>query len=200
MNKTFKYAVVQTLPVFFGYLFLGAGFGIMFQQIGYNAFWAFVCAVLIYAGSGQYLLVGLLASNAGLSTIAYLTFLVNSRHIFYGLTFIEKFRAFGKSAFLNIFTLTDETYSVLCSMKTPPEVNEKMAMTLIGLLDHVYWAFGCTLGAVLGDALPIDFTGIDFSMTALFVVIFLDQWKGFRSHLPADNDRKAVRQIPERGK
>jgi len=185
MKNTFKFALVQTLPVFFGYLFLGAGFGIMIQQIGYNAVWAFVCALLIYAGSGQYLLVGLLASNAGLSTIAYLTFLVNSRHIFYGLTFIEKFRAFGKSALLNIFTLTDETYSVLCSLKVPEGVDEKKAMTLIGLLDHAYWVFGCTLGAVLGDALPIDFTGIDFSMTALFVVIFLDQWKGFKSHLPA---------------
>jgi 4-azaleucine resistance transporter AzlC len=185
MKNTFKFALVQTLPVFFGYLFLGAGFGIMLQQIGYNAFWAFICAVLIYAGSGQYLLVGLLASNAGLSTIAYLTFLVNSRHIFYGLTFIEKFRALGKKAILSIFTLTDETYSVLCSMKPPKDVDANQATVLIGLLDHCYWAFGCTLGAILGDALPIDFTGIDFSMTALFVVIFLDQWKGFKTHLPA---------------
>lgn len=185
MKNTLKYAVVQTLPVFFGYLFLGMGFGIMIQQIGYNVFWAVLCAILIYAGSGQYLLVGLLSSGASLTTVASLTFLLNSRHIFYGLSFIEKFRALGKKGLYMIFSLTDETYSVLCSLKPPAGVDEKRAMPLIALFDHCYWIFGCAVGALLGQALPFDFTGIDFSMTALFVVLFLDQWSTLRSHLPA---------------
>ena len=185
MKNTVKYAVIQTLPVLFGYLFLGIGFGIMIQQAGYGVLWAALCSVLIYAGSGQYLLVGLLSEGAALSTVASLTFLLNSRHIFYGLSFIEKFREFGKKGIYLIFSLTDETYSVFCSLKPPADVDEKKAMLLIAFLDYCYWVTGSVLGALLGQAMPFDFTGIDFSMTALFIVIFIDQWMAFRSHLPA---------------
>lgn len=184
-NVTIQYAVVQTVPVFFGYLVLGIAFGIMLEQAGYNVLWSVLCSVLIYAGSAQYLLVGLLQSGASVLTTASLTFLLNSRHIFYGFSFLDSFRKLGKKGVYMIFSLTDETYSVLCSMQPPDGVDRKKAMFLVALLDHLYWIFGSAVGALLGQAIPLDFTGIDFSMTALFVVIFLDQWKSYRSHLPA---------------
>lgn len=184
-NGTFKYALVKSVPVLFGYLFLGSAFGIMIAQAGYNALWAFFCSLFIYAGSGEFLLVSLLVAVEPLYTCAVMTFLVNSRHIFYGLTFIDKFRSTGKFYPYMIFSLTDETYSVLCSTKYPPHVDEKKCMFYITLLHHTYWIAGSVIGAVAGQLIPFDFKGVDFSMTALFVVIFIEQWKSSTTHIPA---------------
>ena len=113
-----------------------------------------------------------------------MTLLINSRHAFYGLTFIEKFKAMKARPYM-IFSLTDETYSLLCSLKVPEGIDEKKVMFLISLLDQVYWIIGSVMGAALGQVLPFDMTGIDFAMTALFVTIFVDQWREAKSHLPA---------------
>ena len=146
-RATLRFAFKQSLPVLFGYLFLGAAFGIMLFKAGYNWVWAALISLLVYAGSGQFLLVSLISSGAGLATTALMTLFINTRHMFYGLSYIEKFKAGGWRYPFMIFTLTDETYSVNASI---------------------------VLGSLLSAALPMDFTGIDFSMTALFVVIFID--------------------------
>ena len=186
MKKTIRYALMQSFPVFFGYLFLGAAFGVMLSHIGYSPAWAALAAVTIYAGSGQFLLVELLANGSSLFVVAFMTLFINSRHMFYGLSFIERFKKMGKVYPYMIFSLTDETYSVLCSMNwTPAGVDREKAMFFTALFDQLYWIFGCTLGCIMGTVIPFDFNGIEFSMTALFTVIFVEQWKSFPSHIPA---------------
>ena len=184
-TKTIKFAFKMSLPVLFGYLFLGSAFGISLYEIGYNWIWAIVISLLVYAGSGQLLLVSMIASHASLASIAVMTFFVNSRHIFYGLSFIEKFRSYGWRYPSLIFSLTDETYGVNTSFDTAPkDVDEGNARFLIGIFDHMYWIVGSIIGNLAGQLIKIDFTGIDFSMTALFVVIFLDQILASKSKLP----------------
>ena len=174
--KTIKFALSKSLPVLFGYLFLGSAFGIMLYEAGYNVLWAVLISLVVYAGSGQFLLVSLLSSAASLPTVAFMTLFVNSRHIFYGLSYIETFKKGGWRYPFMIFTLTDETYSVNTSFKmVPNDVDEVRARYFIGLFDHVYWIIGTIIGSLAGQLIPIDFTGVDFSMTALFVVIFIDQ-------------------------
>ncbi len=185
MQKELRFALKQTLPVLFGYLFLGIGFGIMLQREGYNFIWAFFCSLFIYAGSGQYLLVSLLAAGTPLYMVAVMTLFINSRHIFYGLSLIEKFCLTGRARPYMIFSLTDETYSLLCSVKFPAGVQPGRAMVLMAVLDHGYWILGSVLGALLGQLIPFDFTGVDFAMTALFVVLFIEQWMDAKSKLPA---------------
>ena len=172
---TFKFAVQKSLPVLFGYLFLGSAFGIMLYKAGYNWIWAVFMSIVVYAGSGQFLLVSLISAKADIATTALMTLFINTRHMFYGLSYIEKFKAGGWRYPFMIFTLTDETYSVNSSITyIPKNVNEPKARFLIGELDHLYWIIGSALGSLLSQLIPIDFTGIDFSMTALFVVIFID--------------------------
>lgn len=174
-KATIKFALEKSLPVLFGYLFLGSAFGIMLYEAGYNFIWAIFISLTVYAGSGQFLLVSLLSANASIPTVAFMTLFLNSRHMFYGLSFVDKFHKGGWRYPFMIFTLTDETYSVNTSFsETPNNVDEIKARYLIGLFDHIYWIIGSVIGALAGQAIPIDFTGIDFSMTALFVVIFID--------------------------
>ena len=183
--KELKYAFLQTIPVMLGYIFLGIAFGLMLQDAGYSFWWAFFSSVFIYAGSMQFVLVTLLTGGVSLLYAAVMTLFINGRHLFYGLSFIEKFRSMGKCYPYMIFSLTDETYSVLCGLKVPEGMNEKRISFLIALLDHSYWILGSVLGAVIGELITLDTTGIDFSMTALFVVIVLNQWLDNKEHRPA---------------
>lgn len=174
--QTIKFAVKKSLPVLFGYLFLGSAFGIMLYEAGYNVLWAVLISVTVYAGSGQFLLVSLLSSAATLPTAAVMTLFVNSRHIFYGLSYVETFKKGGWRYPFLIFSLTDETYSVNTSIHTvPDDVDEVKARYLMGEFNHIYWIIGSVIGSLAGQLIPIDFTGIDFSMTSLFVVIYVDQ-------------------------
>ncbi|HJB21881.1 MAG TPA: AzlC family ABC transporter permease [Candidatus Fournierella merdavium] len=184
-RRTARFALRQSLGVLFGYLFLGTAFGILLRQAGFGALWALAFSGLVYAGSLQFVLAGFLAAPTALPTVALMSLFINARHLFYGLSFVERFASMGKKRLYMIFSLTDETYSVLCGMdQVPAGVDKHGAMFLVALLDQLYWVAGSLLGTFAG-ALPLDFTGIDFSMTALFLVIFLEQWRGAKSHLPA---------------
>ena len=174
-----------TVPVLIGYLAIGIAFGLMLEAIGYNFIWSFFMSLTIYAGSGQYLGVTLLATAASLGTVAVMTLLINFRHLVYGLSMLEKFRGMGLRKLYMIFSLTDETYALLSSAQAPIGVDPKRFYFAIALLDHSYWILGSVIGAVAGAVLPIDTTGIDFAMTALFVVIAVDQWQTYSRHLPA---------------
>ena len=184
-RKALAAAFPVTVPVLMGYLAIGMAFGFMLQAIGYNFIWAFFMSLTIYAGSGQYLGVSLLSSAAALGTVALMTLLINFRHLVYGLSMLEKFRGMGWRKFYMIFSLTDETYALLSSAQAPVGVNPKNFYFAIALLDQSYWIIGSVIGAVAGEILPISTEGIDFAMTALFVVIAVDQWKAYRKHLPA---------------
>lgn len=184
-RKALAAAFPVTVPVLMGYLAIGMAFGFMLQAIGYNFIWAFFMSLTIYAGSGQYLGVSLLAAAASLGTVALMTLLINFRHLVYGLSMLEKFRGMGWRKFYMIFSLTDETYALLSSAQAPVGVDPKNFYFAIALLDHSYWILGSVIGAVAGEILPISTEGIDFAMTALFVVIAVDQWKAYQKHLPA---------------
>lgn len=186
MNKeVLKYSLIQTLPVMFGYLFMGMAFGILLAEAGFNFLWSFLISASIYSGSMQFVLIGFLGGGIGLISIVLMTLSVQSRHMFYGLSFIEKFKAMGKKGWYMIFALTDETYSLLCGMDIPTELDEKKVFLTVAILNQSYWVIGCSLGGLIGGLIWFDTTGIDFAMTALFVVIFVEQWLAYSSHLPA---------------
>lgn len=184
-RKTLAAAFPLTLPVLMGYLAIGVAFGLMLQSAGWGVGWAALMSLTIYAGSGQYLGVSLLAAGAPLTQVAFLTLMVNFRHLVYGLSMLEKFRGMGLRKLYMIFSLTDETYALLSSARAPEGVDEHDFFFTVALLDQSYWVLGSVIGSLLGAALGFDTTGVDFAMTALFVVIAVDQWRSYRRHLPA---------------
>lgn len=185
MNKhTLKLSFLSTLPVMTGYLFLGAGFGIILQQRGYGLPWALAMSIFIYAGSMQYVGVGLLTGGAGLAATALTTLMVNARHLFYGLSMVEAYKQAGKKKPYLIFALTDETYSLVSRPVLPDGVDRVGYCFWVSLFDQCYWVLGSVIGSLLGN-LPLDFTGIDFVLTALFVTIFVEQWLSTKHHFPA---------------
>ena len=183
-RKTLAAAFPYTVPVLMGYLSIGIVFGWMLSAIGYNPLWSVAMSVTIYAGSGQYLGVDLLDNATPLADVAFLTLIINFRHLVYGLSMLEKFKGMGIRKLYMIFSLTDETYALLAGVRAPEGVNEKDFYFTIAVLDHLYWILGSLIGAVAGSLITIDTTGIDFAMTALFIVIAIDQWKGTKQHFP----------------
>ena len=170
--KTIRYAFVRSLPIMAGYIVLGLGFGVLLQSKGYGAGWALVMSGLIYAGSMQYVAIDLLAGGASLISAAIMTLMVNARHLFYGISMLERYKDTGAAKPYLIFALTDETYSVVCSGGVPEGVDRKKYYFWVSLLNQLYWIAGGVAGALLGSVLPFDTTGIDFSMTALFLVVY----------------------------
>lgn len=184
MKKILKVALKETAPVFLGYLFVGIAFGLFLQKSGYNFLWACLISLIVYAGSMQFVLVGFLSGGVGMISIIVTTLAVNSRHVFYGLSFIEQFKTMGKKRFYMMFSLTDETYSLLCSTKNTDETDNKQLYFLISLLNQSYWIIGSLVGSVMGHLIVINTSGIEFAMTALFVSIFVEQWIAKGSHIP----------------
>lgn len=184
-NSTLKYAFLASLPVMAGYVVLGMGFGVLLQSKGYAWWWATLMSVFVYAGSMQYVGVELLAGGASVIATALMTVMVNIRHLFYGISMLERYKDVGMAKPYVIFALTDETFSLVCSPMLPEGVNEKRYYFLVSLLNQIYWVAGSTVGAIAGAVLPFNSQGIDFAMTALFVVIFVEQWEKTDQHLPA---------------
>ena len=186
MNKIVKQAFISTIPVMTGYLVLGFGFGIILKANGYETFVALVMSTAIFAGSMQYVAVGLLASGASLITVALTTFMVNARHLFYGISMLDKYKNTGKRKPYLIFALTDETYSLLChDNPNIPAEEKKNYYFLVSLFNQIYWIIGSVSGAVVGSLVAFNSKGIDFVLTALFITIFLEQWLTAKKHAPA---------------
>lgn len=176
-KKAFRAALPCTLPVLTGYIFLGIAFGVLLSGKGFSPLWALLMSVCIYAGSMQFVAISIMTAPFAPLSAFFMTIMVNARHLFYGLSMLEPFQKMGKLKPYMIFSLTDETYSLLCSVKAPEGVDRKWFLFFISLLDHLYWITGSCIGAVAGNLIPFDSTGIDFSMTALFLVIFVEQWE-----------------------
>lgn len=185
-RKDIKAALVDTLPVLTGYIFLGIGFGLLLQSNGYNAWWALFISLTVYAGSMQYVAVNLLAGGAGLLYTALTTLTVNARHLFYGISLVEKYKDTGKRKPYLIFALTDETYSLVCGEESGRRaVDKNRYFFLVSLFDQIYWVTGSVIGALLGEVIPFNTQGIDFALTALFITIFVEQWLSAKAHHPA---------------
>ena len=186
MKRIFKKAFLDTVPVLTGYLALGFGFGILLKSGGYSVLLAFVMSLTIYAGSMQYVAIGLLSGGASLITTAVTTFMVNARHIFYGISMLDRYKSTGLRKIYLFFSLTDETYSLLChdDPKMSEEDRPNYYLT-VSLLNQSYWVIGCTLGAVVGSLVKFNTDGIDFVLTALFVTVFVEQWLSTKKHSPA---------------
>lgn len=180
-NFTFK----KSIPVMAGYLVLGIGFGMIMSSQGYAWYYSLLMSTIIYAGSMQYIAIDLLSSGASLITMALMTLVVNARHLFYGLSMLTKYKNMGKAKSYLIFSLTDETFSLVCNDDIPKSISKKHYYFAISLLNQSYWIIGSIVGALIGSALPFNTTGIEFSMTALFTITMIEQWENTKNHLPA---------------
>ena len=180
MKQDMKRAFRNSLPVLAGYIVLGMGFGILLATKGYGVWWALAMSVFIYAGSMQYLAIDLLAGGASLLSAALTTLLVNARHLFYGISMVDRYKGAGKKKPYLIFALTDETYSLVCNTE-----GSHRYCFLVSLLNQIWWVTGSVLGSLLGGILPFSTEGIDFALTALFVTVFVEQWKSTKDHLPS---------------
>lgn len=186
MKQSIRRAFLDTVPVLTGYLVLGFGFGIIMKANGLGIFLTLAMSIFIYAGSMQYVTVGLLTGGASLVTAALTTLMVNARHLFYGISMLEHYKGTGRRKPYLIFALTDETYSLVCDGKPELSAEERNRYyLLVSLFDHVYWIAGSAAGAVVGTLVKFDSEGIDFALTALFVTVFLEQWLSTKKHLPA---------------
>jgi len=186
MKNTVKSAFRATLPVMAGYLVLGLGFGIILKSNGHPIWLSFVMSGFIYAGSMQYLALDLFAGGASLITMAVTTLMVNARHLFYGVSMVDKYKNTGRKKPYLIFALTDETYSLVCSGAPEiPESEKNRYYFFVSLFDQIYWVAGSTVGAVLGAIIPFSTEGIDFALTALFITVFVEQWLSTKKHIPA---------------
>lgn len=180
-----KTAFVKSLPVMAGYIVLGIGFGILLNEAGFGPVWALLMSLLVFAGSMQFVGVSLISGGASVLVTAMTTLMVNARHIFYSVSMYDTYKTAGKRKPLLIFTLTDETYSLLCDGSAPEGSDPHTYRLLVSLFNYFYWVLGSFLGGLLGQIIPFDTTGIDFSMTALFVTVFVEQWTSTREHRPA---------------
>ena len=186
MKKTaIRTAFLDTIPVLTGYVFLGFGFGILMTENGYGPGWSLCMSLFIYAGSMQYVTVSLLSGGAGLLTAALTTLVVNARHLFYGISMVDAYKGAGRKKPYLIFALTDETYSLVSQIQESDDASRHGYCFLVSLFDHCYWVGGTILGSLAGSLIPINYEGIDFVLTALFVTIFVEQWLSTKDHRPA---------------
>lgn len=180
----FRRAARTTAPVFFGYIAIGIPFGLMLVNAGYPLWLAPLMSVIMYAGAGEYIAIGLFAAGARLETILIAEFLINIRHIVYGLSLITKFKNTGKWKPFLMFGLTDETYALETSCTVPENIDAGSYFGVITFLDYLYWITGSTIGAIAGSLIPFSFAGVDFALTSLFAVLLINQIKASKDFLP----------------
>lgn len=183
-KEILKNAFIKSIPIMFSYLFVSMAYGIMIEEAGFKWYYSLFISMTVYTGAFQFLLITFLSSGASILTIALMAFLMNSRQVFYSLTFVDEFREMGKKMLYMIHTMTDETYAVNLTLDSKGKEKED-TMFLIALLSRCYWMIGAVTGGILGQVIPFDLKGIDFCMTALFIIIFIDQWEKADNHLPA---------------
>ena len=180
-KEIIKKAFEKSIPILCSYLFVSIAYGVMMNEAGFAWYVAILVSFLIYTGAFQFLLITLLSGGTSLLTIGVTALLMNSRQLFYSLSFIDVFNKMKQKWYM-IFTMTDETYAVNCNLE---DQDKEQVMFYVALFSRCYWLIGTVLGAVLGHLIPFDLTGIDFCMTALFIIIFMDQLEKNKDHFPA---------------
>ncbi len=179
-----KTAFIKSLPILCSYIFLGMAYGILMEEAGLHWYYSLLISLVVYTGAFQFVLTTLLSGGASLITIAITAFFMNSRQFFYSLSFVKDFNKMGRAKPYMIHSLTDETYAVNNSLDLPDEERRKVMLPL-AIMCQFYWCIGAVLGGLVGQLIPFSTEGIDFCMTALFTVIFVDQWEKAKSHVPA---------------
>ena len=183
-STTLKTAFVKSIPIFCSYVFVSMAYGMMMASAGFPWYDSLLVSLTVYTGAFQFVLITFLSSGASLITIALTALLMNSRQSFYSITFLKEFKQMGRRKLYMIHTMTDETYAVNCTLDLPKKEKED-TMFLVALFSRCYWIVGSVLGGILGQIVPFDLTGLDFCMTALFLIIFIDQWEKAEKHTPA---------------
>ncbi len=173
-----------SLPIMFGFVPLGIAFGLLIQDLGYPWYFASLMGIIVYAGAAQFMAIGFLSAGLGVVEIAMSTFFLNSRHMFYGLSFLESFGNWNIRKLYLIFGMTDETYALLTTIQVPDSFVKERYYLYITLFAQFYWVLGCTIGALLADILAFNTDGMEFAATALFVVLLIEQWIIVRRLLP----------------
>lgn len=183
-STTLKTAFVKSIPIFCSYVFVSMAYGMMMASAGFPWYDSLLVSLTVYTGAFQFVLITFLSSGASLITIALTALLMNSRQSFCSITFLKEFKQMGRRKLYMIHTMTDETYAVNCTLDLPKKEKED-TMFLVALFSRCYWIVGSVLGGILGQIIPFDLTGLDFCMTALFLIIFIDQWEKAEKHTPA---------------
>ena len=184
-RKAFKAALPYTLPICIGFIVLGMSYGFLMRSKGFPLIYPMLMSLFIFAGSMEFVTVNLLLSDFNPLHVFFLTLMVNARHIFYGISMLDKYKnCVWKKPYL-IFGMCDETFTVNCAVTPPEDVDKGWFMFFVTLLNQIYWVSGATLGALLGYIIHFDASGIEFVMTALFVVMFINQWEETKEHTPA---------------
>ena len=183
--RALRAAAPQTIPVLAGYFVLGMGYGIYVQSLGLPVWMPMLMGTVVYGGSLEFVLASLLLSAFSPFSAFLMALMIQARHLFYGLAMLERYKGYGLRSFYMIFAMSDETFSITCSAEPPEGVDRGWFMFFITLLDQFYWVASAGLGAVVGSVLPFSTEGVDFVMTAMFTVIFLNQWEKDEQHYSA---------------
>jgi 4-azaleucine resistance transporter AzlC len=184
-TNAFKLAFPHTIPVMAGFSLLGLAYGLLMATNGYNFIWSTLTSMFVFAGAAQYLLITLLASTFNPLYAFIIIIFINFRYVFYGVTMLEKYKDTGIMKPFLIHALCDETFATNSTVVLADEVNKKWFYFFVTLLNYLYWAFGTLIGGLIGEVIEINIVGLDFVLTALFVVIFVDQWLKTKNHKPA---------------
>ena len=180
--QALRAAFPHTVPILTGFLFLGMTYGVYMASLGFSWIYPTLMALTIYAGSMEFVTANMLLGAFNPLQAFAMTLMVNARHLFYGLAMLDRFRGLGWKKLYLIFGMCDETFSVTCSTRAPEGVDEGWFMTFVTLLDQLYWVLGAALGGLCGSLLTLNTEGLDFVMTAMFVVIFLENWLKEENH------------------
>ena len=185
IKKAFKAAFPYTIPIFAGFWFLGMTYGIYMNVSGFSFLYPMFMSITIFAGSMEFITVDLLLGSFNPVQAFLMTLMINARHLFYGISMLDKFRGIGLKKLYLIFGMCDESFSINYTAKIPPDVDRGWFMFFVTLLNHFYWFSGSTLGGIFGSLIHFNTEGLDFVMTAMFTVIFLEQWLKDRQHISA---------------
>lgn len=185
LKKAFKAAFPKTIPIFAGFWFLGMTYGIYMNVSGFSFWYPMFMSLFILAGSMEFITVNLLMGAFNPLQALMLTLMINGRHLFYGISMLDKYKGTGWKKFYLIFGMCDESFSINYTAEIPEGVDKGWFMFFVNLLNHMYWFTGSTLGGMFGSLLKFNTEGLDFVLTAMFVVIFLDQWMKDKVHTPA---------------
>ncbi|MDO4154892.1 MAG: azaleucine resistance protein AzlC [Clostridia bacterium] len=184
-RKAFRAAFPYTVPIFAGFWFLGLTYGVLMRTAGFSFWYPMLMSLTVFAGSMEFVAVNLLLGAFTPVKVFLLTLMINARHLFYGVSMLDRYKNTGWKKPYLIFGLCDETFSINCTAEIPPDVDRGWFMFFVTLLNHFYWVFGATLGGIFGAIFTFNTEGLDFVMTAMFVVIFLEQWRKEKNHTSA---------------